>query len=488
MRRAWQPDELRQAAELLYDGVERDRPLRAKFGGDLEGERRKLGALFVELFAGKPEWSGGLTFGPLAQPHRHIHITRRDAAAWLGHARGAFTEVAGEDAAREILARLRPLAEAMVNEDAPPPKGAKREARYGPTRTAITAAAKGDVDGLRDVLDEHPHVAAPLDPGSAAVLNAAVVKGRNAIVRELVDRGIDVNKPAWVGGVMMTALCAAKARGDKGRVTAQMLRDAGAVDDVLTAAYLGELDALARALDDAPELVNEPDPASDLYLSTVVDHAVLGQRPRPAMEVLSSRDARCPTHGHTLLRVAADRGEPTVVARLLDIGADARAVTPGWWVLNADCSALLLAAGADVNHAPSRWSSWIWLSCNGNNGKKDAPVLVRALLDAGADVRGRAFGKTALHFASKAGFVETVRLLLDAGADPNALDDDGLTPLWSAVQSGPSIAREPVVRQLLRGGANPRVRNRKGVELIEAVAAQTNRPPDEQRTLLKLLA
>jgi hypothetical protein len=486
--RAWPVSELRQAAELLYDRIERDRPLRVKFGSDLDGERRKLGALFVELFAGAPEWNGGHTVGPLGRPHAHIHITRHDAAAWLGHARAAFTAVGDERAAREVVACLRPLAEAMVNEDAPSPRGAKREARYGPTRVAIAAATKGDVVALRDVLDAYPHVAAPLDPGSADVLHAAVVKGRDAVVGELVDRGIDVNKPAWVGAVMMTALCAARTRGKKGEATAQLLREAGAVGDVLTAAYLGELDLLERGLDGAPELVNEPDPASDLYRSTVVDHAVLGRSPRRTVEVLASRGARSPAHGYTLLRVAADRGEPAVVARLLDIGADAHAVTAGWWVLDNECSRLLLAAGADVNHAPSRWSSWIWLSCNGNNGKKDNPALVRALLAAGADVRSRAFGKTALHFACKAGFVETVRLLLDAGADPNAIDEDGLTPLWSTMQSGPSVPREPVVRLLLSGGANPHTPNGKGLVLVEAVAADPKRPLVERRALLALLA
>jgi hypothetical protein len=257
---------------------------------------------------------------------------------------------------------------------------------------------------------------------------------------------------------------------------------------VLTAAYLGELDILERALDRAPELVNEPDPASDLYRSTVVDHAVLGMTPRATMEVLALRGARSPAHGHALLRAAADRGEPGAVAQLLDIGADARAVTAGRWVLDADCSKLLLDAGADVNHAPSRWSSWIWLSCNGNNGKKDDPDLIRALLKAGADVRARAFGKTALHFAAKAGFGHTMLLLLEAGADPNALDDNALTPLWSALQSGPSINREPIVRLLLDAGADPHPRNAQGVTLSEAVASQTNRPPGERAALVKLLA
>ena len=41
-------------------------------------------------------------------------------------------------------------------------------------------------------------------------------------------------------------------------------------------------------------------------------------------------------------------------------------------------------------------------------------------------------GRTALHIACAAGQVDAAQALLDAGADPSAADDSGVTPLISA--------------------------------------------------------
>jgi ankyrin repeat protein len=54
---------------------------------------------------------------------------------------------------------------------------------------------------------------------------------------------------------------------------------------------------------------------------------------------------------------------------------------------------------------------------------------VRLLLEAGADPHGRQGGAaTALHTAAMVGSSEMVRLLVAAGADPDAESDDGRTP------------------------------------------------------------
>ena len=104
-----------------------------------------------------------------------------------------------------------------------------------------------------------------------------------------------------------------------------------------------------------------------------------------------------------------------------------------------------------------RSGSWIGLSCIGNQGRKDDPDYVAALLRHGARVTDRRLtgqgtdgGRaTALHYAAKAGFVKTVALLLEDGADPAAKDDNARTPHDWLGRAAKSVDRD-AVRRLLR--------------------------------------
>lgn len=71
-----------------------------------------------------------------------------------------------------------------------------------------------------------------------------------------------------------------------------------------------------------------------------------------------------------------------------------------------------------------------------------------------------------LHEAAKSGAVEEVARLVQAGADLEALDEDGETPLTAAALAG----RTAVVRFLVDRGANIKGRNEGGFTALHAAA------------------
>lgn len=77
---------------------------------------------------------------------------------------------------------------------------------------------------------------------------------------------------------------------------------------------------------------------------------------------------------------------------------------------------------------------------------------LRALIQKKVDVNAaEGDGATALHWAAYRDDLESVDLLLNAGAKANAANDLGATPLWNACTS----AALPVTKRLLDAGANP---------------------------------
>jgi len=84
----------------------------------------------------------------------------------------------------------------------------------------------------------------------------------------------------------------------------------------------------------------------------------------------------------------------------------------------------------------------------------------RALLRHGADANAHdMFGKSPLHDAALRGSRELAALLLDYGADPGARDDSGTTAQQVATHAG----NHAVVNVLLSGGARPGAASLTGV-------------------------
>src|SRR5437762_9347618 len=157
----------------------------------------------------------------------------------------------------------------------------------------------------------------------------------------------------------------------------------------------------------------------------------------------------------------------------------------------------LLANGADVN-AKESWhgeTALIWAV-----SQKHAAVA-RELIAKGADVNARSTinkwerqqsaeprekwmplgGLTPLEFAAREGCVNCIPVLVEAGAEVNAVDPDGITPLLSAIINGHYDAAV----LLLEKGTNPNLADRTGrTALYSAVdfhtMPQSNRPSPKE--------
>lgn len=108
--------------------------------------------------------------------------------------------------------------------------------------------------------------------------------------------------------------------------------------------------------------------------------------------------------------------------------------------------------------------------------------LVGELITKGADANAKnKRGATPLHYAVDGGpgqktwnptlQAATISWLIRAGADANALDKNGMGPLHKAVKNRSAAA----VRALLVGGCNPKLKNTKGVTPIQLAKANSER-------------
>ncbi len=442
----------------LYDRIEVDSDLRPMFTRTLAPERMKQKAFLEEWMGEEPGYTHHHAYGGIKNRHGHIHITPESAERWLAHMTDALLEHVRDDRlVNEALATLGPLARGLVNEKKPPESPGQlrcfREKRW---RQPAKMAARGQMEALENFLEEDSTVLG--DPRhSAIILAEAALRGHTRVAALLLDRGVDVNIPsAHSSDIMMTAYCAARSK--RKDETAGYLADRGAVYDVFSACFLGDMDRVAVLLEAHPGLVNASDPACDLLPVTPLHHAVYGGH-EPVARFLFERGAETGVNSTALLKYAAERGQASLVRLLLAHGADASRIGCGRWVVDPEISALLLARGADVNYPDG---NWVWTACTGNNSQRDDPAYVQALLDKGARIDTVLRGAQALHFAAKAGFTGVMEVLLENGAPVDGQNDDGETPLFYALKAGPRADVVKSVELLLSHGADPNIEDRLG--------------------------
>ncbi|GAA3410513.1 ankyrin repeat domain-containing protein [Paenibacillus hodogayensis] len=278
------------------------------------------------------------------------------------------------------------------------------------------AAAVGDTERLTLLLEADPQLANAGSPAGFRPLGFAAKYGHTAAVRLLLEHGADPNAPE-TDAPQGSALWHAAAGNHAG--CAELLLERGALPDAAVEAGGTPLFiAISKGYDRLVRL---------LYAhggSIGLDSACWLGRIDLAGEMIRA--------DRTLVNGGGDYGPLCLAA-----GAG-----------HADIVRLLIRSGADLQ-AP--WYANNYMGYAADSGTE----MVRLLLQAGADPNHANWqGVTYLHTAAYRGQTAVAALLLEFGADPDAIDQEhGTTPLGWAAKAG----QTDMVRWLLEQGADPRL-------------------------------
>ena len=438
-----------------------------------------------------------------------VNVPQGDGATalhWAAHRNDPETAVlligAGADVDAANALGSTPLWLAATNGSAPIiarllEAGANPNVTLRLGETPLMAAARGGSLPVVELLLAHgadPN-AAEHERGQTALMWAAA-QGHADVVRRLARQGADVHARSRVWHQLENTAGNTNTSGN--------FRMAhGGSTPLLFAARNGDVET-ARALLQAGADVNDTAAAR---ASALVIAAHSGHGPLAIHLLENGADPNAADAGYTALHAAILRSEVALTEALLDHGADVNAVvekgTPGrrfsadysirhqavggnaFWLAarygELWIARLLAERGADPHVSPAnRMSSLkaaMGVSRNARENRRNrvgAPEMERAdmerltlelartILDLGADVnQGDDRGNTPLHDAVRAGFASVVEMLAAHGADLDAMNDDGQTPLTLAESSLPvpgtnglRATRPEIAARLRELGAN----------------------------------
>lgn len=444
----------------LYRRIEQDELLRVAFPHFNSGAATPF---FVQWFGGHHDYADDLA-GGLMRRHQHRYISPNAAAAWLRCMHDAL--VARGLQPEPIMRPLEHIAKAMIHS----PDTDSNELRKGcdavqdrkqvQFETLLVDAAKGRTQNVENALKQDRTLASRRGIDNRTLAWVSTYRNRPRVLDSVLQAGGDCNTPACdplnatmacdrvqMGtGVAVTPLAIAKKW--QPALVAPLVEH-GAIDDVFTAAWLGDVSALRDHIDRNSSLVQAIDPADDFKEVSLLCHAVCGGN-IDAVKLLLERGAEVRPHSGKLLTLAVVMNRLDLVKLLVEHGADVQRTNYLGPLDDTERSVadFLIAQGKKV-------PNWMLPRACRPDVSTNELHRVTVLLDYGAslDDRGR-YGLTALHYAVRGGKLPLNKLLLDRGSRVDALDEDGLTPLLHLTKTRSKADPIPVMELLTARGAN----------------------------------
>jgi len=279
------------------------------------------------------------------------------------------------------------------------------------------------------LLNEHPKLLNQCLPGhKRSLLWESVRYGRDALAMALLERGADVNLPGRNRAELCILLKPWVIARIRKRDRLVSLLEAETEQDLLTRCFIGDLQGVNQMLREDPEALNRPQKDDEIW-QVLPLHAALLAGKDELVDLLLAAGSNLDQGEALLYEIAISKQRLDQVKQLTRYGGNPACV--GISTLFHSSEEMLqyfLEQGLDVHRpAVGAWPPLVY-ACRGDRGEH--PELIKRLLALGLELEARGpKGRTAVHAAAQAGHVEVLKLLLDAGADPNAQMDSGERPV-----------------------------------------------------------
>ena len=295
--------------------------------------------------------------------------------------------------------------------------------RYGVQPVSL-ASINGNPHVMRLLLDAGADPNTSLPGGETALMTAART-GIPDTIRALLSRGADVNARDEVHG--QTALMWAAAQGNAGAI--HVLAELGADVNMRTEDVVQERSVRS---DGRPDLMKSPEPTgfSALMFAVRAGHM---DAVRALLEAGADVNDTL-SDGQSALVVATANANWELTSYLLDRGADPNLAGAGWNALHQAVRTRRMNVGFGLPGPIPE-------------GNIDSIDVVKKIIAHGVDIDARMtrngmkdgqrnrlnrLGTTAFFLAAKITDIEAMKVLLEAGADPNIKSAENTTPLMVA--------------------------------------------------------